>query len=138
MFTKSSKEVEGSIFEFIFKNENKGQYVIKLSCENSNLTTAGLFLLYTHQTIPPNSSDSSACYIATVCYGDIMSLEVIKFREFRDKILKSNYIGKKFIKFYYNNAETLSKKLVNKNKTNKFIKMMILNPLYRCIKLFLH
>ena len=138
IFSKSSKEVDGSIFEFIFKNKNNEQYSIKLSCEKSNINTASLFMLYNDQLIPPSASSGSACYIATVCYGDSMSLEVIKFREFRDKILQFNYLGKKFIKFYYNNAETLSKKLANKEKTNKAVKILILNPLYRFIKLLLH
>lgn len=42
----SDKEVEGSIFEFFFKNETKGQYTIKVSCENKYLNEAHLFLIY--------------------------------------------------------------------------------------------
>ncbi len=135
---KSSKTVDGSIFEFIFNNKNKEKYTIKVSCEKVNLVHTFSFLIYQGITKPTESSTSGACYIATVCYGDDMSLEVIKFREFRDKILKNHYLGRKFIRFYYNYAEALSKRLMNKKNTNNVIKILILNPLFLLIKHYLY
>jgi hypothetical protein len=41
----SSKEVDGSIFEFNLKNRNNEDCIIKLSCENQYLNNAHLFLL---------------------------------------------------------------------------------------------
>jgi hypothetical protein len=41
----SSKEVDGSIFEFNLKNRNNEDCVIKLSCENEYLNNARSFLL---------------------------------------------------------------------------------------------
>jgi len=134
---KTSKKVDGSIFEFIFKNENSGEYVIKLSCENDNLNTAKLFMIYKDISQPIDESSTNACYIATVCYGDNMSHEVVKYREFRDLILKNNYLGKKIIKFYYNNSEEFSKKLEGKKVINFLIKYLILNPIYLIIKYYM-
>jgi hypothetical protein len=42
----SSKEVDGSIFEFNLKNRNNEDCIIKLSCENQYLNNAHLFLLH--------------------------------------------------------------------------------------------
>jgi hypothetical protein len=42
----SSKEVEGSIFEFHLKNKNNEECIVKISCENQYLNNAHLFLLY--------------------------------------------------------------------------------------------
>ena len=42
----SSKEVDGSIFEFNLKNRNNEECIIKLSCENHYLNNARSFLLY--------------------------------------------------------------------------------------------
>lgn len=41
----SSKEVDGSIFEFNLKNKNNEDCIIKLSCENEYLNNARSFLL---------------------------------------------------------------------------------------------
>lgn len=41
----SSKEVDGSIFEFKLKNKNNEDCIIKLSCENEYLNNARKFLL---------------------------------------------------------------------------------------------
>lgn len=42
----SSKEVDGSIFEFNLKNRNNEECIIKLSCENQYLNNARSFLLH--------------------------------------------------------------------------------------------
>jgi hypothetical protein len=135
---QNSKKVDGSLFEFIFKNIHDEKYSITVSCEKENLIHTFSFLIYQRITTPTETSSSGACYIATVCYGDDMSLEVIKFREFRDKILKNNNLGRKFIKLYYNYAEDLSNKMTNKKLINNVIKILILNPLYFCIKYYLN
>lgn len=63
-----------------------------------------------------------------------MSLEVIKYREYRDKVLRSNTIGKAIIRIYYRHAELLSIRLKNKKAINRIIKLIILNPIYYIIK----
>lgn len=133
----SSKEVNGTAFQIHLKVNNEDK-IIKLSCIEEHTDEAIKFLEKRFQTIPdpePNYN-SSACYIATVCYNDNMAPEVIKFREFRDKHLKKNFIGKKFIKLYYANAESISKKLADKPFTNKLVKTILLDPVYLIIKLF--
>ena len=137
MIAKSSKTVDGSIFEFKFNSVNNGQYEIKVSCEKQNLIYTWSFLVNKHFLKPQEPSSSSACYIATICYKDSMSAEVVKFREFRDEILRYSYFGKKFINFYYNYAENLSKKLAKQNSINTLIRIFVLNPIYLCVKLFL-
>ena len=48
---------------------------------------------------PP--SGGSACFIATAAYGTPFALEIDILRYWRDKSLKSNYIGNLFVRFYY-------------------------------------
>jgi len=131
---KVSKKVEGSIYDFVFKDINNSEYIIKVSCEKQNLPRAFSFLLYKHLSKAVDVKNSGACYIATVCYGDDMSLEVIKYREYRDKVLRSNTIGKAIIRIYYRHAELLSIRLKNKKAINRIIKLIILNPIYYIIK----
>ncbi|MDH5545710.1 MAG: S8 family serine peptidase [Gammaproteobacteria bacterium] len=41
------------------------------------------------------------CFIATAAYGTGMAPEVRYLRAFRDEFLLSNYLGRKFVEFYY-------------------------------------
>jgi hypothetical protein len=71
------------------------------------------------------------CFIATACYEDFDSIEVLVFRLFRDKYLLNNFIGKIFVEIYYlfspPVAELLSHTVFLKNITKTYI----LNPLYK-------
>jgi hypothetical protein len=74
------------------------------------------------------------CYIATVCYGDMNSTEVREFREFRDKFLYNNLLGRIFIRFYYFLSPELSVFISKRGKLNKFIRLYILNKLLNIIR----
>ncbi len=52
---------------------------------------------------PSESYDDPAahCFIATEIYGDINAPEVETLRAFRDNSLSKNYLGRKFVSFYY-------------------------------------
>jgi hypothetical protein len=130
----TSKEVDGIVYDLTFVDENNVEKTIKVGCQKEYASKVALFFSQRHSTKPLDESSSSSCYIATVCYGNNMAPEVIKFREFRDNHLKNNYLGKKFITLYYNNAESISKKLEKKPLVNKVIKSVILTPIYKLIK----
>ena len=48
------------------------------------------------------------CFVSTVCFGE-NSVETEIFRNWRDKYLSERYLGIKFISWYYNNGEKISK-----------------------------
>lgn len=130
----TSKEVDGVVYDLVFLDENNTETIIKVGCEKEYENKVNNFFAQKNTTKPIDDGGSSFCYIATVCYGDIMAPEVIKFREFRDNFLCKYYLGRKFIKFYYENAESISIKLRNKPKVNTIIKKFILNPIYYFIR----
>jgi|DewCreStandDraft_4_1066084.scaffolds.fasta_scaffold50199_2 predicted amidophosphoribosyltransferase len=76
--------------------------------------------------------DPNSYFIVSVVYGDSNCIEVIKFKEYRDKILLKNRIGKLFVKFYYMFSPSISKWLKNKKFLIKFLKR-ILNFIYKKI-----
>lgn len=132
----TSKEVDGTTFELIFKNEDESTSIVRVGCESQYNNQVALFLNKRLLTKPEDASSSSSCYIATVCYGNNMAPEVIKFREFRDVFLKNYSIGRQFIRLYYNNAESLSIKLSRRPLVNALIKNLVLNPIYLVIRIF--
>ena len=74
-------------------------------------------------------SGTSACYIATMVYGDCNHPQVIILRQFRDTVLNKSNLGKWFIRIYYNYSPILVSKL-----TNKLIKLVIRDSL----NIFIH
>ena len=71
------------------------------------------------------SQQMGGCFIASVCFGE-NSWQVKIFKEFRDKILIKNLIGKKFVKFYYTHSPKFAKFL----KENKFLILPVKFILY--------
>jgi len=79
-------------------------------------------------------SDKGGCYIATACYGDYESIEVIEFRKFRDEKLSKTWIGKTFILFYYFISPSIAEWLKDKKGLNNWIKINLFDRIYIRLK----
>ena len=66
--------------------------------------------------------NNSGCYIATMVYGDYNHPQVLVLRDFRDSFLTNFYLGRAFIKLYYQYSPGWVKALENKKTFNKIIK----------------
>lgn len=75
---------------------------------------------------------SEGCYIATAIYGSYNAPEVLKLRQFRDKVLSKNLAGRLFIKLYYLISPKIANRLGNttcisrivKGALNQFVKII--------------
>jgi hypothetical protein len=67
-------------------------------------------------------NDNGGCYIATAIYGSYNSYEVLILREFRDKTLFNNILGRAFIDLYYFFSPKIVKLFGNKKLFNLFFK----------------
>ncbi|MCM8768898.1 MAG: hypothetical protein NC911_04350, partial [Candidatus Omnitrophica bacterium] len=77
------------------------------------------------------------CFIATACFGDYNHPIVKILREFRDRFLLTNRLGRMFVKYYYAVAPKYSQ-LISQNELSKCIVRLLLVPLsmfaYLCNK----
>lgn len=69
------------------------------------------------------------CFIATVCYGDYNSSEVLLLREYRDNVLMPNPFGKLFIKFYYFISPTLANAIAKSDTAKTVVRNCFLKPI---------
>ncbi len=129
-----SKIIKGSVYELRTKLINDEKYTIKFSCRDENKYDVNQ-LLDKHLGFGLTKNDPKTnCYIATVCYENPFSLEVLAFKKFRDEKLSNLALGRFLIKTYYKYSPKISRILYDKSITNKLIKLIILNPIYRLIK----
>jgi hypothetical protein len=82
---------------------------------------------------PAPKRKSSACYIATACYGDEFAPEVIAFRRYRDSTLNNTWYGILFIHLYYLVSPYIARTLRNNKRMNTLIKASILDRIVKRI-----
>ena len=68
---------------------------------------------------------ASACYIATMVYGDYNHPQVIALRGFRDNTLQNSILGRAFIRFYYRNSPSWVEKMQGKKTINSIIRTIL-------------
>ncbi|MCZ8089985.1 MAG: phospholipase D-like domain-containing protein [Flavobacterium sp.] len=69
--------------------------------------------------------EKKSCYIATMVYEDINHPKVELLRKFRDDVLNEYFLGRGFIKYYYQYSPRLVEKLKNYKKINFLIKIVL-------------
>ncbi len=133
------KEVIGTIFTLKFIDENNEIHEVRFSVEtdfNFDKTIDFLTRNFTKESpIKKVEEDKKGgCYIATVCYGSYDSDEVLTFRRFRDEVLSNNFWGRNLVIFYYLISLIIAKWLEKKPTINNFIKVKMLDKIYRKLK----
>ncbi|MDD2288437.1 MAG: hypothetical protein PHY55_06335 [Bacteroidales bacterium] len=129
-----SKIIKGSIYEIRTRPINNKAYTIKISCRDENSSDINkLFDKHLNFGLSKNDPKEN-CYIATVCYENPNSIEVITFKKFRDITLANSFLGRKVVKYYYKHSPSISRLLYTKKSINRIIRDIFLNPIYFIIK----
>ncbi len=90
---------------------------------------------YANCEVAVNSIDE--CFIATAAYGSKFKPSVVLLRNFRDKFLLTNGLGRLFVGFYYNNSPPIAK-FISNNEVLKFIVRILLIPIIIMTYYLLH
>ncbi|MGC8977357.1 MAG: CFI-box-CTERM domain-containing protein [Candidatus Ratteibacteria bacterium] len=85
----------------------------------------------------PGGGGGGGCFIATACFGNYNHPIVRVLREFRDKYLMKNRIGKSFVRWYYLHSPKYAK-IIENNLFLKVVVKALLYPVYFVILLFLN
>ena len=131
--------VKGVKFILRYKDVNSLENSIVLYSSERSRHKVQLFLnTYYKSELPlqaknPTTNSTSNCFIATACYRDLYSPEVIILRKFRDEVLNKNFLGRTFIRFYYFTSPYFYDSLLNNPKISNKIKILI-NKLVNLIK----
>ncbi len=131
--------VTGSRFRLNYNDkDHKKQTITVYSSEMYKHETLLFLNTYYKNELPeeakvPVKKDSD-CFIATACYKDLYSEEVIFFRWYRDNILNNTNLGKAFVSTYYKISPMVYKLIFNNDKIATAIKN-ILSKIYENLSL---
>jgi len=76
------------------------------------------------------------CFIATAAYGSPLDKDVAALREFRDKYLLNNPLGKEFVEMYYKYSPPIAE-LISRSRPLKEITRAALFPIIQSVKAIL-
>ena len=79
------------------------------------------------------SGSGGTCFFATAAYGSYLEPEVVVLRDFRDKYLSTNALGRAFVEFYYEHSPPLAD-YIAKTESRRSIARVALTPLVYGIK----
>jgi len=92
-------------------------------------------LITTPPPIPPQPGQGG-CFIASVCFGE-SSWQVKILKEFRDRYLLKNNIGKNFVRFYYAHSPEIAETL-RENKPLSLLVKILLYPVILIVYILLN
>jgi hypothetical protein len=78
-------------------------------------------------------TNQKSCFIATASYGTPFAKEIDVLREWRDKSLMTNLLGKVFVKFYYTTSPPIANVISRSEKLKKCVRTT-LNPFVKHLK----
>ncbi|MEA1961174.1 MAG: CFI-box-CTERM domain-containing protein [Bacillota bacterium] len=77
------------------------------------------------------------CFIATACFGSKYESHVALLRQFRDRYLLTNFLGQKFVEFYYHNSPPAANFIANSEPLKVLVRILLL-PLITVAYLLFH
>jgi len=66
------------------------------------------------------------CFIATAAFGSKLQPAVVLLRQFRDKCLLTNPLGRAFVKFYYHNSPPVARFIAQSEPSKALVRILLL------------
>ena len=70
-----------------------------------------------------------ACFIATAVYGTPLAEEVNILRQFRDEFLKTNLMGRAFVRVYYRLSPPVARHIAKHRALRVLVRRCLISPL---------
>jgi hypothetical protein len=117
-------------------DETKTYYFVVRAFDTNGLESADSNEVILNEGIPVNQftidnissggRNEIGCFIATAAYGSLIEPHVMILRNFRDKILLTNSLGKGFVKAYYTYSPPIADFISKYDNLRAFVRLSLL------------
>ena len=120
-----------------FKPQSNGdkQVTIKIYSNDPDEDPVEITLTGTGYGAPSSGGGGGGCFIATAAFGSPLERSVKILREFRDRFLLTNHMGRTFVRWYYRHSPKYAG-IIAKSETLKAMTRVALLPLIGIAYLF--
>jgi len=87
----------------------------------------------TTKVVASGGKNRDRCFIATAAYGSYMDPHVQTLREFRDKYLLTNYVGREFVDLYYTISPPIAQ-YIKEHEPVRIVVRYLLTPVVYGVK----
>lgn len=122
-FELLARDFSRDIRKEVAKSENTPKNILKLLAQDADM-----------KPFVKNNPRYRKCFIATACYGDCNTQEVIMLQKFRDDVLLKYFLGEILIKIYYFISPSIANWLERNKTISKILRVYFLNILAFFIK----
>jgi len=77
-------------------------------------------------TVATGDGGGGGCFVATAAYGSLMEPQVLILREFRDRFMLSNVLGKGFVRLYYTYSPPIAKFIAKHDSLRAMVRISLL------------
>jgi len=78
--------------------------------------------------------EQKPCFVATAAYGTSMSEEIDILRQFRDKLLLGNPVGRAFVATYYKLSPPIAKSISEHQVLRTVVRECCVNPVVAVVR----
>lgn len=78
--------------------------------------------------ITKQKDDIGSCFIATAAYGTPLHEDLDVLRDFRDNVLKKNWLGQKFVDWYYANGPAMAEWVSKTELRKAAVRDLLIKP----------
>ena len=124
-------DVDGVVLNML--KQGQALNAVKYKKDNSNLNLKES-KYYVDSLALKNGLSKQGCFIATACYGNYESHEVIEFRKFRDEILLKSFLGRIFVSMYYFVSPPIANLISKSEISKRVIRELFLAPILNLLR----
>ena len=73
-----------------------------------------------------SADGTDECFIATAAFGSKLEPAVVLLRQFRDRVLLTNALGRAFVDFYYRNSPPIAAYIAGREPFKAFVRVLLL------------